>query len=209
MLRLMKPAVVAAGAFAAGAVALGLWLLSRPRDAAETAESAEMRDPGAPGLDSLTFATWSSRSDGVLLVEMQPEGTHYSPKRFRVVDVTLAPDGGRTLAAGKFFSWAPEDRIQTTGALLDRGFPIQNDEYRPYVPSADPLSGEAPAGTETASEQTLVLRSKSGLTATLRRRRAGPESAIVWGKRALGFSSSDGRLAYVIPDKVILPIDVR
>ncbi len=207
MLRLMKPPVVAAGAFAAGAVLLGWWLLSRPRVPA--VDAAEIGDPGAASLDSFTFATWSSRSDAVLLVEMQPEGTHYSPKRFRVVDVTLAPDGGRTLAAGKLFSWAPEDRVQTTGALLDRGFPIQNDEYRPYVPSADPLSGEAPPGTETAGEQTVLLRSNSGLTATLRRRRAGPGSAIVWGKRALGFSSSDAGLAYVIPDRVILPIDAR
>ena len=195
----MKPTVIAAAAFAVGSVVLGWWLLSRPRPPA-----FDLAVPETPALDTFTFAAWAARSDAVLLVEMQQEGSHFTPKRFHIVDVAVGPDGTITTTPGVFLSWAQPDRIQTTSALLDRVFPFKNDEYRQYPPFADPLTGDAPRG-DAGTEQQVTLRSKEGLVATLRRRRSGP-GAVFWGKRALGFPSSDEKLAYVLPDAVVIPI---
>ena len=194
---------MAAAAFAVGAVALGAWLLSMPRPPAIDTSASE-----AASSVAFTFAAWSARTDGILLVDVQAEGRHFIPKQFRVINVAVAADGKVTQTPDAFFSWAPEDRVATTSALRERSFPITNDEYRAYPPPEDPLSGEAPAASDAAgvSEQTVTLGSKGGLTAILHRRRSDPGGSIVWGERALGFPSQDGTLAYVLPDKVIIPV---
>jgi hypothetical protein len=196
----VKPSVIAAAAFVACTVAFGAWLLSRPRAPVEESGALD-----APSLETFTFAAWAARGDAVLLVEMQPEGDHFAPRRFHVIEVSTDPEGKISTTDGAFLSWAPADRLATNATLLERAFPMTNDQYRPYPPAADPLSGDAPAG-DSGSEQAIVLRSRGGLTAVLRRRRSEPLAAVVWGKRALAFPNSDEKLAYVIPDKVIVRI---
>ncbi len=197
----MKPTVLVAAVFAASCVALGAWLLSRSR-----APDAEAPAQEAPTADAFAFAEWSAHSDAILLVDVEPEGARFVPKQFHVLDVVTAEPSGLTTTHGAFFSWAPADRAQSKMVLMGRGFAMTDDDHQPYPVGLDPLIGEVAAG-DAGTEQTVLLRSRGGLTAVLRRERGAARSSLVWGRRATGFPDGDGKLAYVVPDKVIVPIE--
>ncbi len=201
----MKLVVVAAAGFLAFAVAAGAWLLTHQAGRGGLDGDAAHDESSR---NTLTFAQWSSREDAVLLADIQP-GHRASTvaTRLLVVNVSASPTGDFTLYDGAALSWAPPDRLASAARLLELGF-VASPQGNPIVPSSDPLLGD-PQRSDGGATQIVVLRSRGGLTAVFTRTKLGAEAAALWDRRAIGFPTGDGRLVYVTPDAIVVPVSSR
>jgi hypothetical protein len=196
----MSRVTLASIAFLVLALGFSGWLLTRDAAPPAVAPEAPARNPRA----GLTFAEWSVRSDGVLLADIDPgEGMSTMPRRFIVAKV----EGGR-MVDGPSFSWALPDRAASAGSLFALGFRV-SAEGRAFNPSEDPLSSDPLPMGDAGTQQLVTLRSRGGVTASFTRRRTDPTSNPYWGLRAIGYASSDGHLAYITPDAMLIPITPR
>jgi hypothetical protein len=194
-------------AFLALAVAASVWLLtSRSHPPADDAAGGGLAPAGERV--GMTFAEWSVRSDGVLLADIDPgKGVSTDPRSFLLVPVKPDGKGGFVAGAGQTMPWTPETRGDTAGKLFALGFRV-NTEGRAFTPPADPLWSEPIPRVDAAVDQVVKLKAKgSGATAVLTRRIADPGSVPYWNRRAIGFPSDDGRVVYVTPDAVVLPME--
>jgi len=199
----MNRVTVASVAFFVFAIAVSAWLLLRtPSHTTSDSDLTPSVDPRA----GMTFAEWSARSDAVLLADIDPGqgGASSVPRSFLVVGVKAEPSG-IALTDGRTFGWSTAERGASAGSLFGLGFRVSS-EGRAFEPPEDPMWSEPVARGDGGSEQTITLRSKSGITASFARRRADPKSAASWNRRAIGFASNDGRLAYVTPDAIVIRI---
>jgi hypothetical protein len=179
------------------AIAVSVWLILRP----PAPQPADVVAPGADPRGGMTFAEWSVRSDGILLADIEPgHGASTDPRRFLVVKVK-----GGQMTDGPSFSWAAADRPATVGSLFALGFRV-NAEGRAFVPPDDPLWSDPIPPSDGGTQQVVNLRSKGGVTGSFTRHQTGSAPSPYWGRRAIGFVSSDGQLAYVTPDAIVIPM---
>jgi hypothetical protein len=194
----MNRVTIASAAFLALAIAISAWLLLRA-PAPKVADGDQ--EPAADPRGGMTFAEWSVRSDGILLADIDPgRGVSTEPRRFLVVKVA-----GTKMTDGPSFSWATADRPASVGSLFALGFRV-SEGGRAFVPPDDPLWSDPIPPSDAGTTQVVNLRSKAGVTTTFTRRRTDGASNPYWGRRAIGFISSDGQLAYVTPDAVVIPM---
>jgi hypothetical protein len=194
----MNRVTIASAAFLVFAIAASAWLLLRAPSPAVTDGAAE---PAADLRGGMTFAEWSVRSDGILLADIDPgHGASSEPRRFLVAKV----QAGR-MTDGPSFSWAAADRAASVGSLFALGFRV-SAEGRAFVPPDDPLWSDPIPPSDAGTQQVVNLRSKAGVTTSFTRRQSAGTSNPYWGRRAIGFVSSDGQLAYVTPDAVVIPM---
>ncbi len=186
------------------ALSLSAWLLLRPR-APSVDDTLAAVGPASERV-GMTFAEWSVRSDAVLLADIDPgKGVSTDPRSFLVVHIQPDGHGGAVATDGPTFSWAPPSRGDTAGKLFGLGFRV-NAEGRAFIPPPDPLFSDPVARSDASVDQVVKLRAKGGATATLVRKAGDPQALPNWNRRALGFPSEDGRLVYVSPDAVVLPM---
>lgn len=199
----MNRATLASAAFLAFALAVSAWLLLRtPAPRGDAMESSTSPGPRV----AMTFAEWSVRSDGVLLADIDPgQGVSTMPRRFSVLTVTAGRTGPVRVADGPSFSWAPADRAASAGSLFALGFRV-NTEGLAFVAPDDPMWSDPIVKVDGSTEQIVTLRAKGGTVASFTRRRNDPGGASYWNRRAIGFASSDGHLAYVTPDAIVVRI---
>jgi hypothetical protein len=205
----MNKVTLASLGFLVCAVGLSGWILTRSSargPAGDATGSALLAGNTHAGL---TFAEWSVRSDGVLLADIDVgEGVSTVPRRFVSLSVKSDGSGPVVVTDGPAFSWAPADRAASAQSLFALGFRV-NTEGRAFVPPDDPLYSDPIVRVDGGTEQTITLRSRSGIVATFSRRRADPKSAPYWNRRAFGSASPDGHLVYVTPDAVVIPMGSR
>jgi hypothetical protein len=199
----MSRATFLSVAFLIAAVALSAWVLLRgPRAATMDAVSAD--SSSLPSHAGWTFAEWSTRSDGVLLTDIDPgQGTSSVPRRFQVERVKVDEQGAAVVTDGPSFAWALESRQASASGLADLGFRV-SAVGRAYVPPDDPLWSLPLHTSDAATDETVSLKSKGGITAMFVRHRGDPSAEPYWGRRAIGFASGDGRLVYVTPDAIVI-----
>jgi hypothetical protein len=203
----MNRVTLGVAAFAAFAVAICVWLLTRSgTQAADGAAELPGIDPHA----GLTFAEWSTRNDAALLADIDPgAGVSTEPRRFVVLMIARAPDGTAQVTDGPTFSWAAADRAASALALSNLGFRVSATD-RAFVPPDDPLWSDPIERVDGATEQEVKMHSKSGGgSAHFTRHHGDPRSAPYWNRRAIGFGSSDGRFVYVTPDAIVIPAGAR
>jgi hypothetical protein len=198
----MNRVTVLSLAFLAFALAVSAWLLTRTPSVPVEAAAPAGLDPRA----GMTFAEWSARSDAVLLADIDPgEGKSTVPRRFMTLLVKADLSGSVNVTDGKPFSWAVADRTASAQALTELGFRVSTDG-RAYVPPDEPLWSDPVVSVDGGTEQTVTLRAKGSSSApvTFVRHRGEARTAVYWGRRAIGFPSSDGRFVYVTPDAVVI-----
>jgi hypothetical protein len=208
----MNRVTVASIAFLVFAVALSAWLLSRPRAAVDV--DAGGATAGGDSPSGLTFAEWSVRSDGVLLADIDPGGGMAStlPRRFVYLPVTHEAAGAVSVGPGRSFSWAPPDRKSSAEALFALGFRVST-EGRAFNPPDDPFWSDPVPHTDGGTLEVVTMREKGSTAGAgakavrFERHRGDPKTTPYWGRRAIGFPSSDGHLLYVTPDAIVISAD--
>ena len=199
----MNRTTAASAAFLALALVVAGWLLMRPHPQSSDEGDAAVVVTAA----GLTFAEWSTRSDAVLLANIDPGlgGAAGStvPRVFTVFSVQEGPPP--TLKERGSFSWAPADRVKSAAALGEQGFTVSTEGLA-FIPPGDPLWSDPIVRHDGGTEQVVTLRGHGApqIVATLTRHRGDAKSAPYWNRRAIGFAAADGHLVYVTPDAVLV-----
>ena len=208
----MNRVTLASIAFLLFAIAVSAWLLMRPRAPVDDASLGGANPGDIPA--GLTFAEWSVRNDGVLLADIDPgSGASTLPRRFMYLPVKRSLDGVIQVEPGRSFSWAAADRKDSAEALFALGFRV-NPEGRAYNPPDDPFFSDPVAKGDAGPVQVVTLREKAGAgggatrkSVRFERRSSDPHTIPYWGRRAIGFPSSDGHMLYVTPDAIVVSSD--